>query len=64
MSSGAREVEEKTMTFYQISESNGEKILWVCHEESSEPYRRGEEVHVKLHSENIRSVAGIKGEWI
>lgn len=65
MSSSARKVwEEKTMTFYQISESNGEKVLWVRHEESSEPYRRGEKVHTKLHSENIRPVAGVKGEWI
>jgi len=63
MSSSAREVwEEKTMTFYQISESNGEKVLWVRHEESSEPYRRGVEVHAKLHPENIRPVAGIRGE--
>jgi len=65
MSSSAREVwEEKTMTFYQISESDGEKVLWVCHEESSETYRRGEDVHAKLHPENIRPVAAIRGEGI
>lgn len=65
MSSNAREVwEEKTMTFYQISESNGEKVLRVGHEESSEPYRRVEEVHAKLHPENIRPDAGIRGERI
>ena len=52
------------MTFYQISESNGEKVLWVSHEESSEPYTRGVEVHAKLHPENIRPVAGIRGERI
>jgi hypothetical protein len=54
---------EKTVTFYQISESNGEKV-WVRHEESSEPYRRGEEVRAKLHPEKFRPVAGIRAELI
>jgi hypothetical protein len=49
------------MTFSQISVSNGEKVLRVRHEESSESCRRGEEVHAKLDPENIRPMADIRG---